>query len=109
MTQLGRPRRRCSGWSRGAGAARGSWPMLLLRSWWVRFGIGAILAGALLLPRLPLTRGLVWSVVLSAVAATGAGMIRLSGRERADMKLVRQCDEEPVLRDGARIAVCGVI
>ena len=83
--------------------------MFLLRSWWARFTVLVILAGALLIPRTSLQRGSVWAVALAAVAATGIGLIRLSGRERADLRLVRQSGEIASPRDGQRIAVCGVI
>lgn len=83
--------------------------MVLLRSWWARFAILAILSGVLLLPRMSQSRALLWSIGLAAVAATGIGMIRLSGRERSDMRLVEQSDRVVSPRDGERIAVCGVI
>ena len=83
--------------------------MFLLRSWWARFLIAALLAAVLLVPRLSVGRAAAWSAFLAAVAATGIGLIRLSGRERADMKLVDRSDGQTALRDGTRIAVCGVI
>ena len=53
--------------------------------------------------------GIAWGVGLTLVAAIGIGLIRVSRRERADMKLVEWSDRMTAPRDGARIAVCGVI
>ena len=53
--------------------------------------------------------GIAWGAGLALVAAIGIGLIRVSRRERADMKLVEWSDRMTAPRDGARIAVCGVI
>ena len=83
--------------------------MVLLRSWWLRFAIAFVLAASLLVPRLTTGRAVGWSLCLAFLAATGIGLIRLSRRELADMKLVQRSDEVTSPRDGERVAVCGVI
>ncbi len=83
--------------------------MMLVRSWWARLVILAIVFAAIVVPKMSPARAAAWSIGLAAIGATGIGMIRLSGRERRDMKLVEQSDRVTSPRDGERVAICGTL
>ena len=83
--------------------------MRLLGSWWLRLAVFAVLCASLLVTRMPRGRAVAWSLACAFGAATGIGMLRLSGRERADMKLIRRSSWNDAPGDGERVAFCGII
>jgi hypothetical protein len=83
--------------------------MRLLGSWWLRFAVFAVLCALLLVPRMPVGNAVAWSLACAFGVATGIGMLRLSGREHADMKRIQRSSWNDAPRDGERVAFCGII